>query len=195
MIFLLDLFIQNTCDHGKFTLDSISHVLTTKFHSDKFWPNQKKQEKKTTNRCQLLPSLKKTCVLKDKKIPSLQPENTHLGPPRHVGIPGPSSYPSQQRLFPRAAVPVGVAPGGETPRVYGVETVVFQQLKGNGKMEFVWQKTKTNKTSPLPIERGWSPYLQVLQLGVFLVGRKKMGWTWISSPSLVREHLILETTT
>ena len=133
---------------------------------------KKKQEKKTTKGCQLLPSLKRTiCFLRTPKIPSLQPENTHLGPPRLVGSPAPSSYPSRRRLFPRAAVPVGIAPGGET-WVYQVETVVFQQLKGNGKMEFVWQKTKTNNTFPLPIERGWSPYLQVLQLFFWLAGKK-----------------------
>lgn len=122
-------FIQNTCNHRKFTLNYISHVLTTKFHSDT--NSDKKNNKKnikrkhTKFRCQLLFSIiEKTDVfLKDPK--RIHPSNRQPHPP-WSGFPGPSSYPSQRRSTPRAAVPVDVAP----------DATGFN----GGTWKFVWQK-------------------------------------------------------
>lgn len=168
--------IQNTCDHRKFTLKYISHVLTNKVSFwHKFWPNKKEQEKKSTKQVPTAAIIAKNNVfLRTKKIhpsnrrtPTLVPQCL-LGVPHHQVILH-SEGCSQERQFPLALLLA------ERHGFTGLKRWIFEQLKGNGKIEFVWQKTKTNKTSPLPIERGWSPYLQVLQLRFFWLAGKKWG--------------------
>ena len=68
---------------------------------------------------------------------------------QNIGFPGPSSCPSQRRSFPRAAVPVAVAP--VTCTAFNGSNGGQGRGKGTATMKLTWQTSKTNKTSPLPL--------------------------------------------
>ncbi len=130
--FLLGLFHPKYSDHGKYHY--ISHPLTTKFHSEQSLTKENKNRRKTRCNCRH--------VFNNHFLwPRNDPPSNRTHPwCQNIGFPGPSSCPSQRRSFPRAAVPVAVAP--VTCTAFNGRKRRSRQRKRNGNMKLTWQNLK-----------------------------------------------------